>query len=320
MENHTDSTSHNRLKKPSTYKFHLETCSCCSKELGYKAMAVNVFSTSSSTENLSRHEMLSWINGSLALSYTKIEQLCSGAVYCQFMDMLFENVVPMKRVKFGGKLEHEFIQNFKILQGAFKKCGVDKIIPVERLIKGRFQDNFEFVQWFKKFFDANYTGGEYDPVAARHGSGSSPVEAKVPMAKTQTRRAPTKAPVSVKAKAAPKAAPKAAAGSAVSAQVKTQISELSGELTTARLTIEGLEKERDFYFGKLRDIEVICQENGNESLEPVGKILEILYATEDGFAIPEEEDDDEDEDGEDGDLVESDRDLGSLEETLSDQY
>lgn len=69
-----------------------------------------------------------------------------------------------------------------------------QIIPVERLIKGRFQDNFEFVQWFKKFFDANYTGGEYDPVAARHGSGSSPVEAKVPMAKTQTRRAPTKAP------------------------------------------------------------------------------------------------------------------------------
>ena len=31
-----------------------------------------------------------------------------------------------------------------------------KVIPVERLIKGKFQDNFEFVQWFKKFFDANY--------------------------------------------------------------------------------------------------------------------------------------------------------------------
>ena len=31
-----------------------------------------------------------------------------------------------------------------------------QVIPVERLIKGKFQDNFEFVQWFKKFFDANY--------------------------------------------------------------------------------------------------------------------------------------------------------------------
>lgn len=29
------------------------------------------------------------------------------------------------------------------------------MVPVDKLVKGRFQDNFEFVQWFKKFFDAN---------------------------------------------------------------------------------------------------------------------------------------------------------------------
>lgn len=44
-----------------------------------------------------------------------------------------------------------------------------QIIPVDKLIKGRFQDNFEFLQWFKKFFDANYDGQEYDPVEARFG-------------------------------------------------------------------------------------------------------------------------------------------------------
>lgn len=44
------------------------------------------------------------------------------------------------------------------------------MVPIEKLVKGRFQDNFEFVQWFKKFFDANYSGEEYDPVAARGGS------------------------------------------------------------------------------------------------------------------------------------------------------
>lgn len=47
-----------------------------------------------------------------------------------------------------------------------------KIIPVDKLIKGKFQDNFEFVQWFKKFFDANYDGKEYDPVEARQGQDS----------------------------------------------------------------------------------------------------------------------------------------------------
>ena len=42
-------------------------------------------------------------------------------------------------------------------------------IYVERLVKGRFQDNFEFIQWFKKFFDANYDGSEYDAAGARDG-------------------------------------------------------------------------------------------------------------------------------------------------------
>lgn len=46
-----------------------------------------------------------------------------------------------------------------------------------------------------------------------------------------------------------------------------------------KLTVEGLEKERDFYFGKLRDIELICQENENEN-PVVSRIIKILYATE----------------------------------------
>lgn len=36
-------------------------------------------------------------------------------------------------------------------------------------MKGRFQDNFEFLQWFKKFFDANYRGNEYDALSCRNG-------------------------------------------------------------------------------------------------------------------------------------------------------
>ncbi len=40
---------------------------------------------------------------------------------------------------------------------------------MDKLIKGRFQDNFEFIQWFKKFFDANYDGSPYDAFASRGG-------------------------------------------------------------------------------------------------------------------------------------------------------
>lgn len=49
-----------------------------------------------------------------------------------------------------------------------------QIIPVEKLVKGRFQDNLDFIQWFKKFFDANYDGKAYDPVEARKGQDAIP--------------------------------------------------------------------------------------------------------------------------------------------------
>lgn len=39
---------------------------------------INVYTTSANTENLSRHDMLSWVNGSLESMYKKIEELCSG--------------------------------------------------------------------------------------------------------------------------------------------------------------------------------------------------------------------------------------------------
>lgn len=51
----------------------------------------------------------------------------TGAAYCQFMDMLFPGCVHLRKVKFQAKLEHEYIHNFKVLQAAFKKMGVDKV-------------------------------------------------------------------------------------------------------------------------------------------------------------------------------------------------
>nr|XP_020663508.1 microtubule-associated protein RP/EB family member 1 isoform X1 [Pogona vitticeps] len=284
-------------------------------------MAVNVYSTSVTSDNLSRHDMLAWINESLGLNLTKIEQLCSGAAYCQFMDMLFPGSVTLKKVKFQAKLEHEYIQNFKVLQAGFKRMGVDKIIPVDKLVKGKFQDNFEFVQWFKKFFDANYDGKDYDPVAARQGQETVPAPPLVvPMlnkpkknlgsggtdhsfvgaselkdaradATTSLNRtaviAPARPMVAQRTAVANKTGPgmvkKAPAGIG-----EDESAELIQQINVLKMTVEDLEKERDFYFGKLRNIELICQENEGESDPVLQRIVEILYATDEGFVIPDE--------------------------------
>ncbi|XP_066563159.1 microtubule-associated protein RP/EB family member 3b isoform X3 [Amia ocellicauda] len=257
-------------------------------------MAVNVYSTSVTIENLSRHDMLAWVNDSLQLNYTKVEQLCSGAAYCQFMDMLFPGCVHLKKVKFQAKLEHEYIHNFKVLQAAFKKMNVDKIIAVEKLVKGRFQDNFEFVQWFKKFFDANYDGKDYDPMLARQGQDVAPSPNPVPQRTSPTAPknmpAPQRQPNTTPSMGIRKNPPMARNGGS---DTDAQIMELNQQLMELKLTVDGLEKERDFYFSKLRDIELICQEHETENNPVISKIIEILYATEEGFAPPEDEDLDE---------------------------
>uniref|UniRef100_A0A8C1MVT5 Microtubule-associated protein RP/EB family member 1 n=1 Tax=Cyprinus carpio TaxID=7962 RepID=A0A8C1MVT5_CYPCA len=242
-------------------------------------MAVNVHSTSVTSDNLSRHDMLAWINESLQMNFTKIELLCSGAAYCQFMDMLFPGCVPLKKVKFGAKLEHEYIHNFKILQAAFKRMGVDKIIPVDKLVKGKFQDNFEFVQWFKKFFDANYDGKDYDPVEARQGQDTMPQPNPSMPALSKPKKimnaAPQRAAV---AKVTPKMVPSSARRPGPGGDEER--AELIQELNILKSTIQDMEKERDFYFGKLRNIELICQEKEGEGDPTLQRIVDILYATD----------------------------------------
>ena len=49
--------------------------------------------------------------------------------------------------------------------------------------------------------------------------------------------------------------------------------------------MEDLEKERDFYFEKLRDIEIVLQdlEDRGEGTSVSASLFKILYATADGF-------------------------------------
>ena len=88
---------------------------------------VNVVNTSVTTLNLSRHELLAWVNGSLSAQLTKIEHLCTGAAYCQLLDLLFPGSVGLRKVKFLTNLEHEYIQNFQLVKVAFSYLGVKKV-------------------------------------------------------------------------------------------------------------------------------------------------------------------------------------------------
>ena len=150
-------------------------------------------------------------------------------------------------------MEHEYIQNFKILQTCFKKKSVDKIIPVEKLVKGRFQDNFEFLQWFKKFFDANSNGKDYtsgDAASIGFDSGLPGTGG----------------------------ASDIGAGGAASYRKPAQIEELSNQFKDMCKKVEDVKNERDLYISKLRHIGKLCQEaNVVGSHATIKKISDILF-------------------------------------------
>jgi hypothetical protein len=58
------------------------------------------------------------------------------------------------------------------------------------------------------------------------------------------------------------------------------VKQLRVELSEVKLNMNTLEKERDFYFGKLRDIELFLQANTGNSTELTDEVLKILYASE----------------------------------------
>jgi len=232
----------------------------------------------------SRTELIAWLNELLQVSYTKVEQCGTGGAYCQILDSIFGDV-PMARVKMNAKHEYEFLANYKIMQNIFKAKKIDKPIPVEKLTKCKMQDNLEFLQWIKRFWDQNYGGQPYDPVARRKGA---PTDTPATVAPISSNRLGAGAGAGRAGGRTPIGGPRA--GSAVQNEalvnLQTQLREMSSHL-------EGLEKERDFYFAKLRDIEILVQaqlevlEGAGNDDETLREIQKILYSTEEGFEVPE---------------------------------
>jgi RP/EB family microtubule-associated protein len=236
-----------------------------------------------------RGELLDWANELLELSLTKIEQCATGSVYCQIIDAIYPGTFPLSKVNWNAKHEYEFVNNFKVLQKAFDKNGITRHIEVTKLVKAKYQDNLEFMQWLKRYFDLNYNGEPYDAVGRRKGqdlfyigSGNKPVKGGAAPGGAKKFNKPTGAGgVGAAKKFTKPAAASSIGGGAGSAAQKKKITELEGEIAELKLTSDTLEKERDFYFGKLRDIEVLLQAYQDQDIPVVDMLLKILYATED---------------------------------------
>ncbi|CCG80570.1 Putative uncharacterized protein [Taphrina deformans PYCC 5710] len=202
--------------------------------------------------------------------------------------------VPMKKIDFHANTEVKYLANWKVVQTNMAKHKIDKIVPIDRLVKCKMQDNLEFLQWCKKYWDQYFPGGDYDAAGRRGGLvpaslASSQSNAAPPIRTTVSSASSSAAPPRRAAGTAPaRTTPRAASTS--------QSLALQKEIEVLNETVVGLEKERDFYFNKLRDIEILIQnatETDPAATEAEGglvkQIQEVLYSTEEGFEVPQPE-------------------------------
>lgn len=265
-----------------------------------------------------RKELLDFINELLDLKLQKIEQTAPGHIACQMVDMMFPGTIAMSKVNWGARNDYEFVQNYKLLQGAFTKHHVQRHIDVDKLIRAKYQDNLEFMQWFKAFFDQSGADREgYDPAAVRargkggqqyntqFGSRMSSTTARRPVVTAANRPTKPTAPVAPKPVSKPVVvAPENRASRPLRERPNEDVSfntpskpdleliakneELNNQVETLTQQVEELEaalldteKERDFYFSKSRLIEVLLQvhqETEGNPTDLVEKIFKVLYA------------------------------------------
>ncbi|XP_062314360.1 uncharacterized protein LOC134018441 isoform X2 [Osmerus eperlanus] len=140
-----------------------------------------------------RYELLAWLNASLHTRFTKVEQTCSGAAFCQMMDWLFPDSVDLSQVKFLPRHEEDSLQNYSVLQAAFRKTGVVQSVPVKELVQGSLDTALDFLIWFKAFFDANHSARDYNALEARGGQSmvprtptSTPADSPTPRTRAKT--------------------------------------------------------------------------------------------------------------------------------------
>ncbi|PKA50728.1 Microtubule-associated protein RP/EB family member 1B [Apostasia shenzhenica] len=200
----------------------------------------------------------------------------SGAVQCQMMDMVHPGIVPMHKVNFDARTEYEMIQNYKLLQEVFNKLKIEKHVEVNKLVKGRPLDNLEFLQWLKRYCDS-VNGGmmneNYHPVERRCKGGKEKIIKGLQRTSKSFQSNNLGNRVSTDGAKQGKVSPNANMES-----YTAQIQELSDKIRELTVSLDGMEKERDFYYEKLRLIEILCQKPELEHLPMTKAVLKILYA------------------------------------------
>ena len=100
----------------------------------------------------SKNELLSWASKLLDLELTTLEEMGTGAVFCQLLDACHPGTVKLNKVNWKANSETDYISNFKIFQQGLLTNDINKPIDINRLSKGKQYDLNELLQWIYGYY------------------------------------------------------------------------------------------------------------------------------------------------------------------------
>lgn len=244
----------------------------------------------------SRTALVAWVNDILQLNVAKVDDLGTGAVYCQLIDSIYGDL-PMSRVKFGSKSALDVEQNYKVLQQAFTKHRINRNIDTAKLMKCRLQDNLDFAHWLYSYWHETPRIPDYDPVLRRASSANNSLRSSASSLKLRnsmtdlsrqnsrvdsvmsSRRDLSRKSMSnlsnspstsspYQPKITP-SLPSRPSSSGLVADLQNQIRDLEADNEAISASVDVLIEERELYYNKLLDIESLVNEH-----------LNAIYSTE----------------------------------------
>ncbi|KAG8470815.1 hypothetical protein KFE25_009236 [Diacronema lutheri] len=255
-------------------------------------------------ELATRRELVQWIRGKYQPNFQRLEDLSTGAVYCQVLDSVYPGAVALERVKWNAAGEKERLTNFQVLQAGLERAKLTKHVPVDSLLRPSVSAHLEFSQWLKVVHDRRLIAGvpEYDAAGrldqvgaklrpASDGASAGPgLEPPVSMRRSKLRTPSPSSPLPGRGSSwAASAVATSASRSCAQAPVSATSSDHSAEEGAMR-QVEQLrrahakaERQRDFYFGKLCDIEMYADATAaeNDALDVVEQVVAILRLGQD---------------------------------------
>ena len=241
----------------------------------------------SGKSKVGRLELLAWINEILETDYPKVEMLCDGVGYAQILDAVQPKSIQIFKLNLNPKGENDNLRNLKLIEDCLHKLKFYHKMEPAKLSKGRFSDNVEFLQWLHQYanktkpnLSSEYNGFDRRLAIYKRQHRIPEDESNFPL-NILPHLIPNR-PMNLE-----KFNTKSDLNGQRLAQLRDLVASLEQELTNQVMNyrllqedISQVEEERNFYFNKLRQIELLMQ---NEEAETASTIMEIISQTPEEF-------------------------------------